>query len=143
MGKEDESAYWEGYEFLDEELDFYRGLDEPKYRRRRAGTAGGGGVIVITPSTLTANDGMAVGTVIGTVAVSGGSGTYTFSLVDPSGRFTIVGNQIQVASPLTPGFYNVTINASNGLGDSPTLPAVIFVSHFSVTYVPTYYLYGF
>lgn len=143
VNKVDEGeTYWKDFEFLDDEDDFWRGLEEPKYRRRRGAGAGGAGTIVLSPSTLTATDITPVGTTIGTVSVSGGSGTYTFSLVDPSGRFTIVGNQIQVASPLTAGFYNITINATNGAGDNPTLATTVFVSHVGV-YVPTYHLYGF
>jgi hypothetical protein len=143
MNKIDEGKeYWKDWDFFDEEEDFWRGLEEPKRRRRGAGAGGGAGVIVLTPSTLTANDGMAIGTVIGTAAVTGGSGTYTFTMVDPTGRFTIVGNQIQVASTLSAGFYPVTINATNGAGDNPTIATTIFVSHVGA-YVPTYYLYGF
>jgi hypothetical protein len=131
------------YELFDENEDILRGLDEPKFRRRRrGGVSGGAGVIVTSPSVLTTVDTAPIGTVVGTVAVFGGSGTYTFTLIDPTGRFTIVGNQIQVASPVSAGFYPVTINATNGLGDNPTLATTIFVSHVG-TYIPTYYIYGF
>jgi len=130
-------------DLFEEEEDFWSGLEEPKRRRRRgAGTAGGAGVLFTTPDTLTANDSMPPGTVIGTLGVAGGFGTYTYSIVDPSGRFTVVGNQIQVASPLSPAFYNVTFSATNGLGDNPSLASTIFVTHFSA-YVPTYHIYGF
>lgn len=134
----------EFYEFLDDEDDILRGLEEPKLRRRRrAGHGpGGAGTITITPSVLTATDITPVGTVIGVVAVVGGTGTYTLTLIDPTGRFIIVGNQIQVASPLTAGFYSITINATNGIGDNPSLPTTVFVSHVGV-YVPTYHVYGF
>ena len=132
------------YEELNESYDFLRGLEEPKYRhRRRAGvTSGGAGVIFTTPSVLTALDTAPIGFVVGTAGVSGGTGTYTFTLTDPTGRFTIVGNQIQTVSPISAGFYNVTINATNGAGDNPTLATTIFVSHVGV-YVPTYHIYGF
>jgi hypothetical protein len=131
------------YDLFDDQEDILRGLDEPKYRRRRrGGQSGGAGIIVTSPSTLTAVDTAPIGTVVGTATVFGGSGTYTFTLVDPTGRFTIVGNQIQTISPISAGFYNITINATNGAGDNPTLATTIFVSHVGV-YVPTYYIYGF
>lgn len=145
MNKVDEDrSYWQDWDILEDDEDFWSGLEEPKYpRRRRAGHQGGGaGTITISPSTLVADDSMPIGTVIGTVAVAGGSGTYTFTLTDPTGRFTIVGNQIQVASPLSAGFYPVTISATNGIGDNPTLAVTIFVSHVGV-YVPTYLILGF
>jgi hypothetical protein len=129
---------------FDDSEEILRGLEEPKYRRRRRAGAvsGGAGVIVTSPSTLTATDAAPIGFVVGTAAVFGGSGTYTFTLTDPTGRFTFVGNQIQTVSPLTAGFYNITINATNGAGDNPSLATTIFVSHVGV-YVPTYYIYGF
>jgi hypothetical protein len=143
MGKKlEDLAELPAWEWFDDE-DILRGLDEPKYRRRRRGASGGGaGTIFTTPFPLTTTDNVPVGTVVGTVSVSGGSGAYTYTLIDPTGRFTIVGNQIQVASPLSAGFYPVTINATNGAGDNPTLSTTIFVSHVSV-FVPTYYIYGF
>lgn len=132
---------------LDEEEDFLHGLEEvyPWLRRRRRGSGAGGagaGIIVLLPDPLTATNVTPPGTTIGTVSVVGGVGTYTFSLVDPTGRFTIVGNQVQTVSPLTAGFYNVTINATNGIGDNPSLPTVIYVTAVT-SYAPTYPYYGF
>jgi hypothetical protein len=136
----DDTDLLEGF---DDSENILRGLDEPKYRRRRrAGVQGGAGTIITSPSILTAVDTAPIGTVVGTVAVVGGFGTYTFTLVDPTGRFTIVGNQIKTISPISAGFYNVTINATNGLGDNPSLATTIFVSHVGA-FVPTYHLYGF
>jgi len=131
-------------DWFDDEEEILRGLDDPAYKRRRR-TGGGGvqpGTIITTPSTLTGNDGMAVGTVIGTVAVAGGWGTYSWTFTDPTGRFALVGNQIQVASPLSAAFYNITISATNGQGDNPSLSTTIFVTHVT-TYSPTYPYYGF
>ena len=139
MGKPEDDL-----EFLDDEEQLLRGLEEPKYKRRKR--SGGIGVqpatLYTTPTVLTGNDLMPVGTVVGTVGLAGGWGTYTFSLVDPTGRFILVGNQIQVASPLSPAFYNITINATNGQGDNPTLATTIYVTHVT-TYSPTYPYYGF
>jgi len=130
-------------DLFEEEEEFWSGLEEPKRRRRRGSGAGGAaGVLIFSPDPLTANDGMAPGTVIGTLSVANGFGTYSFGIIDPSGRFTVVGNQIQVASPLSPAFYNVTFTATNGLGDNPTVSTTIFVTHLT-TYVPTYHIYGF
>jgi hypothetical protein len=132
------------FEEFDDSEDILRGLDEPKYRRRRRGagaTQGGASTIVTTPSTLTAVSTASIGTVVGTAAVVGGSGTYTFTLTDPTGHFTIVGNQIKTIASLTVGTYAVTINATNGAGDNPSLVTNIYVS--SGAYVPTYPYYGF
>jgi hypothetical protein len=142
----EKQKYPDDLAFLDDEEDFLHGLDDVKFRRRRrtGGTAVGGGTIVLTPDPMTATDTTSPSTVIGTVSILGGFGTYTFTLTDPTGRFTInpTTGAISTVSPLTAGFYNVTINATNGSGDNPVYPTVIYVSHVG-TYVPTYYLYGF
>jgi hypothetical protein len=90
---------------------------------------------------LTVPDNATPGTVVGTVGVSGGTGTYVFTLTDPLGHFTIVGNQIQVSSIPTAGLYTVIVNANNGAGDTPSLQTTILVTHSG--YVPTYFIYGF
>ena len=103
----------------------------------------GGSFIVTSPTTLTILNNATTGTSVGTASVVGGTGTYTFSLTDPSGQFAInsATGQITTITALTIGTYPVTINASNGLGDNPTLHTTIQV--ISSAYVPTYYLYGF
>ena len=135
----------EDYDWLSEDdvVDILRGL-ETKRRRRRRGDSGPGtpGTIILTPSTITIGDNTPVNTVIGTINITGGYGTYTYSLFDPSGQFYIVGNTIQVFLPLTAGTYPITINATNGIGDNPTLSTTITVTHV-VIYVPTYPEYGF
>jgi hypothetical protein len=135
----------EDYDWLTEDdvVDILRGLESRK-RRRRRGDSGSGtpGTIVLTPSTITIADTTPVNTVIATIAIQGGYGTYTLSLVDPSGQFYIVGNTIQVFLPLTAGTYPITINATNGIGDNPTLSTTVTVTHI-VAYVPTYPEYGF
>jgi hypothetical protein len=127
----------------DDLVDILRGL-ETKKRRRRRGDSGAGvpGVIVISPSTITIADTTPVGTVIANISISGGYGTYTLSLVDPSSQFMIVGNTLQVQFPLVAGTYPITINATNGIGDNPTISTVVTVTHI-VGYVPTYPEYGF
>ena len=135
----------EDYDWLSEDdvVDILRGL-ESKRRRRRRGDSGPGtsGTIILSPSTITIADTIPIGTIIANISISGGYGTYTLSLVDPSGQFAIVGNTLQVQLPLVAGTYPITINATNGIGDNPTLSTVITVTHLT-TYVPTYPYYGF
>jgi hypothetical protein len=142
MNKEIEIDIFEG---LDENEDILRGLDEPKYRLRRrrhtAGAQAGGGTIVLSPPFLTIADSATIGTIVGTPSVVGGTGTYTFTMSDPSGQFTILGGNIVVASALTPGTYPVTITATGSMGDTINLNTTITVTHSG--YVPTYFIYGF
>lgn len=56
----------------------------------------------------------------------------TYTLNDPSGQFKIVGSEIRVAGPLTPGTYPVTITAQNTSGWSRTIDAEIVVGSASV-----------
>lgn len=61
--------------------------------------------IITTPSTLTVYDDAAPDTVIGTVSVINGVGTYTFSLTnDAGGKYYIVGNEIRVKPPPVTGY---------------------------------------
>lgn len=112
-------------------------------RKRGAGAQALFSVIILTPSVLSVPTGSPVGTVVGTLSVSGGFGTYTYSfLSNPGGYFTIVGNQIQVGATLpSPQVIPVQIQADNGLGDRPTISTTITVTVSG--YVPTYYIYGF
>jgi hypothetical protein len=116
----------------------------PRYSQ--LGVLGGvlGGSIVLSPAgpfTVPAN--APVGTVVTTISVVGGTGTYTFSLAsDPLGYFTIVGNQLQVSSAaMSPGTDNIVIQATGSMGDIIQLPVTVIIT--PVGYVPTYYLYGF
>ena len=131
---------YDAFKELGEREDILRGLQYPALRRRRAGTAGGGTIIITPTPPLTVASTTALNTVIGTPSVVGGQGTYIFTLTDPSGQFTIVGGNIVVASALTPGVYNVTINGNNSAGDTPHLNFQIIVT---AAYVPTYPYYGF
>lgn len=114
-------------------------------RRRRGSGAGAGQVssIVTSPTTLVVPQTATVGTVVGTLSVVGGIGTYTYSLVsNPGGYFQIVGNQIQVAAALpTPQTITIKIQANNGLGDMPTLTTSVTIQSIGVH--PTYFIYGF
>lgn len=123
----------------------YVGLVRWLLRRRRgtAGTAGLSSSIVLSPATLSVPAGSPIGTVVGTLSVANGLGSYTYSLLsNPGNYFTIVGNQIQVGATLpSPQTVPITIQADNGLGDKPTIATTISITVSG--YVPTYYIYGF
>jgi len=113
-------------------------------RRRGAGAVSGpGSQIQLSPAVLSVPTGTPVGTVVGTLSVVGGIGTYSYSfLSNPGNYFTIVGNQIEVAAALPPPqTIPIQIQADNGLGDRPVISTTISVT--VAAYVPTYYLYGF
>ena len=100
-------------------------------------------VIVTTPAALTALTTDPVGHVVGTLSVQNGWGTYTFTLTtNPGGKYQIVGNQLQIAAPLTAGTDTIAIQANNGAGDIINLTTAVTVSG-PIVYVPTYYIYGF
>jgi lysophospholipase L1-like esterase len=66
------------------------------------------------------------GTSVGTLSVSGGTGTYTFTLSDTAGnRFKVAGtNGVNLQAGATPSdretaaFYNITVHADNGAGST-------------------------
>jgi hypothetical protein len=100
--------------------------------------------IITTPSPLTAFDNATIGTVVGTLSVIGGTGTYTYSLTsNPGGKYSIVGNQLKTATLLTSGVDTITIQAYNGIGQPHTLTTTVTVAHVHVGYAPTYHIYGF
>jgi hypothetical protein len=101
------------------------------------------GAITTSPSPLTVPAGSPIGTVVGTLSVTGGSGTYTFTLLsDALGYFTIVGNQLQVNNAaMVAGTDAILIQATGTSGDVLQLPTSVIIT--PVGYVPTYYLYGF
>lgn len=99
------------------------------------------GAIVTSPSPLTVAVNAPIGTVVGSFTVVGGSGTYTYSLSDPSGYFTIVGNQLQVNAAMTVGTVPIVITATGSTGDTLQLPTSVIITPSG--YVPTYYLFGF
>jgi hypothetical protein len=100
-------------------------------------------VLVGSSSPLTVPVGSPIGHVVGTFSVTGGSGTYTFTLVsDALGYFTMVGNQLQVnTTSMVVGTDAIVVKADNGAGDILELPTTVIIT--PVGYVPTYYLYGF
>lgn len=114
-------------------------------RRRRRGAASTGiaSSITVTPAQLAVPQGAPVGTVVGTLGILNGFGTYTFSFIsNPGSYFTIVGNQIQVATALpAPTVVPLTVQADNFLGDRPVLNTSVTIT--TSGYTPTYYLYGF
>lgn len=75
----------------------------------------GGRALNLTGSSFPANS--AIGTVVGLLSVSSGSG-FTFSLTsNPGSLFSISGNQLQVNNgSIGAGSYPVTVQASNGTG---------------------------
>jgi hypothetical protein len=73
-----------------------------------------GGVIHLSNSTVVSS--AAIGSLVGTLSVVGGSGTYTYSLTsNPGGLFAIAGSALNVAAALTAGSKPITISASNGV----------------------------
>ena len=99
--------------------------------------------IITNPAVLTASNADPVGKLVGTLSVQNGWGTYTFTLTsNPGGKYQIVGNQLQVAAPLTAGTDTITIHADNGAGDILNLTTTVTVRGLA-GYVPTYYIYGF
>lgn len=101
------------------------------------------GAIVTSPSPLTVPANAAIGTVVGTLSVAGGSGSYTYTLpYDQLGYFTIVGNQLQVnSSSMVAGTDNIVIQANGSGGDVIQLPTYVIIT--PVGYIPTYPYYGF
>lgn len=86
----------------------------------RLGVGGSLATLNLSVSTFPANS--TIGTVIGTLSVSHGSGSYTFSLTsNPGSLFSITTNQLKVANAtITAGSYPVTIKADNGAGSVVT-----------------------
>ena len=82
---------------------------------------GGSGTIgaTINLSSLTIGDTATAGTFIGTLLVSNGSGSYTYSLTsNPGGLFAIDVADLEVGAALTAGDQPITVQADNGV-DTP------------------------
>lgn len=93
-------------------------------------------------SASTVSNTATAGTVIGTLSVLNGSGSYTFSLSsNPGSLFSISGSSLQVAAALTVGSDAITIKADNGAGSVLSAPFLITVTNGA--YVPTFELLGF
>jgi hypothetical protein len=88
------------------------------------GWLGGGGGLTgpsITLSSSTIAEDASVGDLVGTLAVSNGSGSYTFTLTDDAGGlFALdVGDDtlLEVAGALSVGSESITVEADNGVDD--------------------------
>lgn len=80
-------------------------------------------------SASTIADTAAIGDVIGNLAVSGGTGTYTYSFQsNPGTLFSITSSSLKVAAALTAGSYAITIRADNGAGSVIDQPFLITVT---------------
>lgn len=107
--------------------------------------AGIGPGIRLAGSTFTA--GAAQGTSIGTLAVAGGSGTYTFTLTDSHTNAVQVagtnGVNLQVGlTASSAGSFSIVVHADNGAGS--TFDHTFLITALAVVgYVPTYELLGF
>jgi hypothetical protein len=89
---------------------FWRWQDERQKRR--------GGARILLSASIVAED-ASVGDPVGTFSVSGGSGSYTFTLTDDAGGlFAIDGADLEVAGALTAGGESITVEADNGV-DTP------------------------
>jgi hypothetical protein len=112
----------------------------PRRRRHSAGAVSG---ITIFLDNTTILDTATIGSLVGNLSVSGGTGSYTFTLVsNPGGLFSIAGSQLKVAAALSAGSAPISIKADNGAGSITTVPFIITIRHIGA-FVPTYELLGF
>jgi hypothetical protein len=88
-----------------------------------------GATIVLSETTI--DEDAAIGTTVGTLSVSEGSGTYTFSITDdPDGKFEIVGTALKTTATLdyeTAWSHSVTVSADNGVDDPTTRTFTVYV----------------
>jgi hypothetical protein len=98
-------------------------------------------------SSTSIGEAAAIGATVGVLSVSGGTGTYTFTLTsNPGGLFAISGSNLNVAAALTPGVKPITVQAAGGV---PTPLSQAFAITVTATVVtppasnPTYYFLGF
>lgn len=127
-----------------EELSGLLGFSVTSKRKRRRGSGDVGGA-EITLSNFTTSDVALVGDLVGTLAVLGGVGVYTFNFFfNPGKLFAISGASLNVdSSPLVVGQDIIVITADNGAGDIIHQGFIITVRHVNTGYVPTYELLGF
>lgn len=84
---------------------------------------------IIHLSNATISDNAAIGTTIGVLSVTGGTGSYTYTLVsNPGTLFAISGSNLNVAAALTAGSDPISIKADNGAGSTVTQPFLITVT---------------
>jgi hypothetical protein len=76
-----------------------------------------------------------VGDLVATLSVSGGSGTYTFTLTDDAGGLfaldAVDDTRLEVAAALTAGTESITIEADNGV--DPVLTRTIMITIESIS----------
>src|SRR3954462_13551950 len=112
---------------------------------RGFGRLGGGGksgpVLNLSASSYPANS--ALNTVIGTLSVSGGTGTYTYTFTNnPGTLFNISTASLRDnTGTLAAGSYPITIQANNGAGSIVTKAFLITATGAGVT--SSFYIYGF
>lgn len=100
--------------------------------RRARGRSVGNGVTgpSIQLSSATIADTASIGDTIGTLSVSGGTGTYTFTLTsNPGSLFSISGTSLKVAAALSAGSDAITVHADNGAGSTIDRAFLITVTH--------------
>jgi hypothetical protein len=84
----------------------------------------------ITLSNQIMSDTATIGSVVGTLGVSFGTGTYTFALTtNPGSRYAISGNQLVTAATLVAGTDIIAVQANNGAGSVLNSTFSIVVSH--------------
>lgn len=78
------------------------------------------------------------GDLIGTLSVTGGSGSYTFTEVsDPDSLFAIDGDDVEVDATLAVGTHSYTVEADNGVDDPIQRVFVISVTEVTEDYAPS------
>jgi hypothetical protein len=86
-------------------------------RKRRRARLNTGPVIVLSNRSIAEDAG--VGDTVGTLSVTGGSGTYTFTLTgDAGGKFALDGDDVEVADALdydVATFHTIEVEADNGV----------------------------
>lgn len=93
-------------------------------------------------SSATISDTASIGDLVGTLSVSGGSGSYTYTLTDDAGGlFAIDAAAVEAAAALTAGSYSITVQADNGV-DTPISRAFLItvtesagVTNYTATYI--------
>jgi hypothetical protein len=89
----------------------------------------GGGKPTVSLSNSTVASTASIGTVIGTLSVAHGIGSYTFTLTsNPGSLFSISGSSLKVAASLSAGSDPITVQASNGAGSVVSQPFTITVT---------------
>lgn len=119
---------------------------------RGFGRLGGGGGITgptIHLSSATIAEDASVGDLVGTLSVSNGSGSYTFTLTDDAGGlFALDGSDdtlLEVAAALSAGSETITVDADNGVDDPISRQFLITVTPLAppTGEVSTFYWLGF